>query len=91
MDQLCSFYEQEYIQASTVTESYEALIHKVLQLANTNGLSSKGYESALSGFSAESMRGYLNKVGWPRYAYVYACSVYQYISYNNFKTKSCIG
>ncbi|KAL8535987.1 hypothetical protein ACS0TY_011576 [Phlomoides rotata] len=61
MDQLCSFYEQEYILASGVTESYQALIDKVLQLADANELSRKGYESSLSGFSAENMRSYLNK------------------------------
>lgn len=62
MDHLCSFYEQEYILASGVTESYQALIDKVLQLADANGLPSKGYESALSGFSAENLRSYLIKV-----------------------------
>lgn len=90
MDQLCSFYEQEYIQASAVTESYQALIDRVLQLANANGLSSKGYESSLSGFSAENMRSYLNKVRCLRYAFIFAYSVYQYVSYNNFKSESCI-
>ncbi|KAK6136507.1 hypothetical protein DH2020_029743 [Rehmannia glutinosa] len=62
LDQLCSFYEQDYILASGVTESYEALIDKVVQLADANGLPSKGFESALSGFSAENLKSYLNKV-----------------------------
>ncbi|KAK6156984.1 hypothetical protein DH2020_011232 [Rehmannia glutinosa] len=62
LDQLCSFYEQEYILASGVTESCEALIDKVVQLADANGLPSKGFESALSGFSAENLKRYLNKV-----------------------------
>ncbi|KAI3445630.1 hypothetical protein Pfo_002295 [Paulownia fortunei] len=62
LDQLCSFYEQEYILASGVTESYQALIDKVFLLADANGFPSKGYESALSEFSAENLRSYLNKV-----------------------------
>lgn len=62
IDQLCSFYEKEYMLSSGVTESYQALIDKVLLLADANGLPSKGYESACSGFSAENFRGYLNKV-----------------------------
>ncbi|GER26746.1 UDP-glucose:glycoprotein glucosyltransferase [Striga asiatica] len=62
LDQLCSFYEQEYISAFGVTESYVALSEKVFQLADANGLSSKGFESKLSGFSADSLRIYLNKV-----------------------------
>ncbi|KAG8368795.1 hypothetical protein BUALT_Bualt15G0083900 [Buddleja alternifolia] len=62
LDQLCSFYEQEYISASGVAESYQALIDKVYQLADANGLPSKGYESTISGFSAENLRSYLKKV-----------------------------
>ncbi|KAL6515179.1 hypothetical protein OROHE_018811 [Orobanche hederae] len=62
LDQLCSFYEQEYILPSGTTENCAALNDKVSQLADANGLPSKGYESALSGFSAENMRIYLNKV-----------------------------
>lgn len=62
VDQLCSFYEKEYLLSSGVTESSQALIDKALQLADANGLPSKGYESACSGFSAEMFKGYLNKV-----------------------------
>ncbi|CAA0841506.1 UDP-glucose\\x3aglycoprotein glucosyltransferase [Striga hermonthica] len=62
LDQLCSFYEQEYMSASGVTESYVALSEKVFQLADANGLSSKGLESKLSGFSADNLRIYINKV-----------------------------
>lgn len=62
LDQLASFYEQEYILSSGVTESYQVLIDKVSQLADANGLPSKGYESSLSGFSAENLRSYLTKV-----------------------------
>ncbi|KAL3638178.1 hypothetical protein CASFOL_018048 [Castilleja foliolosa] len=62
LDQLCSFYEQEYISASEATESYAALGDKISQLADANELPSKGFESALSGFSAENLRIYSNKV-----------------------------
>lgn len=62
VDQLCSFYEKEYLLSSGITESSQAFIDKVLQLADANGLPSKGYESACSGFSSETFRGYLNKV-----------------------------
>ncbi|KAL1553421.1 UDP-glucose:glycoprotein glucosyltransferase isoform X2 [Salvia divinorum] len=62
IDQLCSFYEKEYMSSSGVTENYQALTDKVLQLAVANGLPSKDYESACSGFSAESFQGYIKKV-----------------------------
>ncbi|KAL0422276.1 UNVERIFIED_CONTAM: UDP-glucose:glycoprotein glucosyltransferase [Sesamum latifolium] len=62
LDQLCSFYEQEYILASGVSESYQALMDKIFEIADANGLPSKGYETRLSGFSAEILRSYLNKV-----------------------------
>ncbi|PIN18202.1 UDP-glucose:glycoprotein glucosyltransferase [Handroanthus impetiginosus] len=62
LDQLCSFYEKEYILTSGDAASHQALIDKVFQLADANGLPSKGYESALSGFSAENLRSYLDKV-----------------------------
>ncbi|KAL0365044.1 UNVERIFIED_CONTAM: UDP-glucose:glycoprotein glucosyltransferase [Sesamum angustifolium] len=62
LDQLCSFYEQEYILASGVAESYQALMDKIFEIADANGLPSKGYETGLSGFSAEILRSYLNKV-----------------------------
>ncbi|KAL3814493.1 hypothetical protein ACJIZ3_015761 [Penstemon smallii] len=62
LDQLCSFYEREYILASGVAESYQALNDEVFKLADANGLPSKGYESALAEFSAENVRRYSNKV-----------------------------
>ncbi|KAL0335230.1 UNVERIFIED_CONTAM: UDP-glucose:glycoprotein glucosyltransferase [Sesamum radiatum] len=62
LDQLCSFYEQEYILASGVAESYQALMDKIFEIADANGLPSRGYETSLSGFSAEILRSYLNKV-----------------------------
>lgn len=80
MDQLCSFYEQEYILASGVTESYQALLDKVLQLADANGLSRKGYESTLSGFSAENMRSYLNKVRSSFSDGLFRCTCHEFVS-----------
>lgn len=62
IDQLCSFYEDEYMLSSGVTESYQTLMDKVLQLADANGLPSKGFETACSGFYVETFKGYLNKV-----------------------------
>ncbi|KAG6391795.1 hypothetical protein SASPL_149555 [Salvia splendens] len=62
IDQLCSFYEKEYMSSSGATENHQALIDKVVQLADANGLPSKGFVSACSGFSAENFRGYLKKV-----------------------------
>ncbi|KAL8061150.1 hypothetical protein ABFX02_02G069400 [Erythranthe guttata] len=62
LDQLCSFYEQEYILASGDTKSYQKIIDKVFQLADANGLPSNAYESSLSRFSAENLTSYLNKV-----------------------------
>lgn len=62
LDQFCSFYEQEYMLASGVTASTQALIDKVFELADANGLPSNGYKSDLSGFSADKLRMHLNKV-----------------------------
>ncbi|XP_075520697.1 UDP-glucose:glycoprotein glucosyltransferase isoform X1 [Primulina tabacum] len=62
LDRLCVFYEQEYILVSGVTESYQALIDKIFELADENMLPSKGYESARTGFCAEEIRSRLNKV-----------------------------
>ncbi|XP_009780014.1 UDP-glucose:glycoprotein glucosyltransferase isoform X1 [Nicotiana sylvestris] len=64
LDQICSFYEHDYIHASSAgTESSEAFLDKVFELANSNGLSSKALKSALSGLSDEKLRMHLNKVG----------------------------
>lgn len=46
------------------TESTQSFIDKVIELAGANGLPSKGVESSLSAFSAESLRNHLNKVCW---------------------------
>lgn len=48
--------------ASKVAESYQPLIDVIIRLANANGLSSKSYESALSGFSAQDVTALFKKV-----------------------------
>ncbi|XP_031130527.1 UDP-glucose:glycoprotein glucosyltransferase isoform X1 [Ipomoea triloba] len=63
LDQLCSFYEREYINLPTlVTENNQAFIDKVFEMASAKGLPSKGYESALSGFTDDNIKTYLSKV-----------------------------
>lgn len=63
LDQICSFYEHNHMHASSAgTESSEAFLDKVFELANSNGLSSKALKSALSGLSDEKLRMHLNKV-----------------------------
>lgn len=64
LDQMCAFYEHEYMLASSVvSEGNQAFIDKVCDLADANGLSSKGLRTALSEFSVDELRGHLNKVG----------------------------
>ncbi|KAK2966664.1 hypothetical protein RJ640_002362 [Escallonia rubra] len=64
LDQLCSFYEVEYMHASSLdAESNQALIDKVSELADANGLPSKSYKSALIELSADKLRSHLDKVG----------------------------
>ncbi|CAL5438882.1 unnamed protein product [Camellia sinensis] len=64
LDQLCAFYEQEYVHASSVVaESNQAFIDKVCDLADANALSSKRLRTALSEFSVDELKGRLNKVG----------------------------
>lgn len=63
LDQLCSFYDQNYILTSAVVaDSSQSFINKVCELAEANGLPSKGYRSALLEFSAEEVRKHLTKV-----------------------------
>ncbi|KAA8545514.1 hypothetical protein F0562_020298 [Nyssa sinensis] len=63
LDQLCSFYEREYILASSsISESNQAFINKVCELADENGLPSKEYKSTLSAISVDKMASHLNKV-----------------------------
>ncbi|THG16451.1 hypothetical protein TEA_010218 [Camellia sinensis var. sinensis] len=64
LDQLCAFYEPEYVHASSVVaESNQAFIDKVCDLADANALSSKRLRTALSEFSVDELKGRLNKVG----------------------------
>ena len=63
LDQLCSFYASEYMLASSIAvEGTQAFIDKVCELADANGIPSKGYKSILSEFSVDEFRGHLNKV-----------------------------
>lgn len=63
LDQLCSFYEHNYIRRSpTAAESTQAFIDKVYELAVANELSFKAYKSSLSEFSDLKLREHLNKV-----------------------------
>lgn len=45
-----------------VTENNQAFIDKVFEMASAKGLPSKGYESALSGFTDDNIKKYLSKV-----------------------------
>lgn len=63
LEHLCSFYEQKYIQASSVAaESTQTFIDKVYDLADANELPRKAYKSILSEFSADKVKNQLNKV-----------------------------
>lgn len=63
LDQLCSFYEREYMLASSiVAESIQPFLEKVYELADANGIPSKGYKSAISEFSIEKSRNHLKQV-----------------------------
>lgn len=64
LDQFISFYEHYYMLGSSVNaQGNEALLEKVSELVEANGLPSKGYTSALSEFSFDKCRSHLNKVG----------------------------
>lgn len=63
LSQMCTLYEHNYLLApSEASESTQAFIDKVCELAEANGLSSKPYRSALSEFSADNLGKYVNKV-----------------------------
>ncbi|XP_068312697.1 UDP-glucose:glycoprotein glucosyltransferase-like [Pyrus communis] len=63
LDQMCSFYDHNYLLPSSKgAESTQAFIDKVCELAEANGLSSKAYRLALSEFSDDKLRKYMNKV-----------------------------
>lgn len=69
LDQICLLYQHENLHASSAgTENGEAFMDKVFELANSNGLSSKGLKSALSGLSDEKLKMHLNKV--PDYSWL---------------------
>ncbi|KAK1430222.1 hypothetical protein QVD17_12804 [Tagetes erecta] len=61
LDQLCSFYENEYMLGSS--QSSQALLDKISHLADANGIHSKGFMSALSEFSIAKFTTHLKKVG----------------------------
>ncbi|PSS19044.1 UDP-glucose:glycoprotein like [Actinidia chinensis var. chinensis] len=64
LNQLCTFYEHEYVLASSVdAESTQAFIDKVCDLADANGLPSKSLRIALSEFLVDKFGDHLNKVG----------------------------
>ncbi|PSS26754.1 UDP-glucose:glycoprotein like [Actinidia chinensis var. chinensis] len=64
LNQLCTFYEHEYVLASSVVaEINQAFIDKVCDLADANGLPSKSLRIALSEFLVDELRNHLNKVG----------------------------
>ncbi|KAJ9158912.1 hypothetical protein P3X46_024455 [Hevea brasiliensis] len=62
LEHLCSFYEQNYIFASSIAAESVAFTNKVYELAESNELSLKAYKSDLPEFSIDIMRKRLNKV-----------------------------
>lgn len=83
LDQVCSFFEHNHMLApSEAAESTRVFIDKVCELAETNGLSSKAYKSALSDFSADKLRKHLNKVF--HYICALVCLSLQSRAYFNF-------
>ncbi|GMJ03532.1 UDP-GLUCOSE:GLYCOPROTEIN GLUCOSYLTRANSFERASE, PRIORITY IN SWEET LIFE 2 [Hibiscus trionum] len=63
LDQVCSFYEHNYILRSpAAADSAQAFITKVYELAEANELSSKAYKSSLSEAPNLNFREHLNKV-----------------------------
>ncbi|KAK8617673.1 hypothetical protein V6N13_080581 [Hibiscus sabdariffa] len=63
LDQVCSFYEHNYILRSpAAAESTQAFITKIYELAEENQLPSKAYKSSLSEASNLKLREHLNKV-----------------------------
>nr|XP_043627577.1 UDP-glucose:glycoprotein glucosyltransferase [Erigeron canadensis] len=57
LDQICSLY------GSQDSQSSQALLDKISELADANGINSKGLMSALSEFSIAKFRSHLKKVG----------------------------
>ncbi|PWA75078.1 UDP-glucose:glycoprotein glucosyltransferase [Artemisia annua] len=58
LDQLCSFYA-----TSQDSQSSQALLDKISELADASGIQSKGFMSALSEFSVSKFTSHLKKVG----------------------------
>ncbi|GJX20436.1 UDP-glucose:glyco glucosyltransferase isoform X1 [Tanacetum coccineum] len=58
LDQLCSFYG-----SSQDSQSSQALLDKISELADASGIQSKGFMSALSEFSVSKFTSHLKKVG----------------------------
>ncbi|XVF67689.1 hypothetical protein PTKIN_Ptkin10aG0141700 [Pterospermum kingtungense] len=68
LDQLCSFYEHDYILRSpAAAESTQAFIDKVYELAEANELSSKAYKSSLPEILDFKLREYMHKVAQSLY------------------------
>ncbi|KAK1310475.1 UDP-glucose:glycoprotein glucosyltransferase [Acorus calamus] len=65
LDQLCSFYESEYMLDSSVdAEGVQLFMNKVCELAEANDLPSEDYKAALLSFSVDKIKDHLNKVAY---------------------------
>ncbi|XP_058110357.1 UDP-glucose:glycoprotein glucosyltransferase isoform X2 [Magnolia sinica] len=65
LDQLCSFYESEYMLLSSLdAETFQLFVNKVCELAGAYGLPSERYKTALSGSSMDALRNHLEKVSY---------------------------
>ncbi|XP_074311136.1 UDP-glucose:glycoprotein glucosyltransferase-like [Silene latifolia] len=63
LDQLCSLYEQDLMQESSLQiDRMEAFIKKVTDLADETTLPSKTYRSLLKEYSVDDLQSHLNKV-----------------------------
>ncbi|KAL9256883.1 UDP-glucose:glycoprotein glucosyltransferase-like protein [Drosera capensis] len=63
LDELCSIYVKSFLQTSPFpVEGVEAFVDKVAELAESYGLPSNVYRSALVEFSVVDMMNYLNKL-----------------------------
>ncbi|XP_021717311.1 UDP-glucose:glycoprotein glucosyltransferase-like [Chenopodium quinoa] len=64
LDQLCLLYERIFMKNSSLhTENIKTFVEKVSDLADVNGLPSKGYSSLLTDFANEDLQKQLNKAG----------------------------
>ncbi|KAH9602156.1 hypothetical protein KSS87_023287 [Heliosperma pusillum] len=63
LDQLCSLYEQDLMQESSLQiDSMEAFIKKVIDLVDQTSLPSNTYRSLLKEYSVDDLQSHLNKV-----------------------------